>query len=595
MRFTTLFKSMRILATRLTSKTCTRQFNDISFEDISDISPTVIKRALNSHKLSYEEGHTCFLINCPVCQRKAKSLSNPKLFINKKTGAFQCPSCMSFGQWNSLESYVSTKRSKTAGKPTLTSNLEVVSQYLKNIENTTIPLSNFSEGDFVKICKEFQLPDVSYSLLQHISIRIDLAHTNLYFPLENALSTTVGYRILHKKQNGQITPKVEPLVECEGVLAGKSTKVKDTAVVVPNLSDFLILLNQRLSNYIVCLPNGLINLPQYILPSLERFSKLILWFGNDLNSWDSARSFAKKLNEKRCLFVRPTENQLLPHDAVERDFKAIVAAAKPIWHKSITTFSSLREDILSDLQNIDKVHGVKWKRFPTLTRILKGHRKGELTVITGPTGSGKTTFISEYSLDLAIQGVNTLWGSFEIRNVRLAKTMLQQMVGLPLDKNLEKFDTFADEFEKLPMYYMTFHGQQAVKVVMEAVEHAQYVYDISHVIIDNVQFMMGISEDQKHMDRFWKQDVIIAAFRSFATRKNCHVTLVIHPRKERDLDELTTNSIFGGAKASQEADNILIIQDKSLTPQRIMTLEFDKTALSFAQKKKKATEEAADT
>lgn len=95
-------------------------------------------------------------------------------------------------------------------------------------------------------------------------------------------------------------------------------------------------------------------------------------------------------------------------------------------------------------------------------------------------------------------------------------------------------------------------------------DHATYVHDIAHVIIDNVQFMMGMSEDGRHMDRFWKQDLIIAAFRTFATKKNCHVTLVIHPRKEREDEELTTSSIFGGAKASQEADNVLIIQDKRL-------------------------------
>lgn len=41
-----------------------------------------------------------------------------------------------------------------------------------------------------------------------------------------------------------------------------------------------------------------------------------------------------------------------------------------------------------------------------LTQILKGHRAGELTVLTGATGSGKTTFLSEYSLDLCIQGVS---------------------------------------------------------------------------------------------------------------------------------------------------------------------------------------------
>lgn len=56
------------------------------------------------------------------------------------------------------------------------------------------------------------------------------------------------------------------------------------------------------------------------------------------------------------------------------------------------------------------MQGVKWKRFPTLNKILLGHRRGELTVLTGPTGSGKTTFMSEYSLDLAMQGVSQFFG-----------------------------------------------------------------------------------------------------------------------------------------------------------------------------------------
>lgn len=74
-----------------------------------------------------------------------------------------------------------------------------------------------------------------------------------------------------------------------------------------------------------------------------------------------------------------------------------------------------------------------------------------------------------------------------------------------------------------------------------------------------------ISTSSLFVCRFWRQDKIISAFRIFATKYNCHVTLVIHPRKERDDEELTTSSIFGSAKASQEADNVLIIQDKRLT------------------------------
>ena len=44
-----------------------------------------------------------------------------------------------------------------------------------------------------------------------------------------------------------------------------------------------------------------------------------------------------------------------------------------------------------------------------------------------------------------------------------------------------------------------------------------------------------------------------------------HVTLVIHPRKEDVGLALSTSSIFGGAKATQEADNVLLLQDDQIS------------------------------
>ena len=38
---------------------------------------------------------------------------------------------------------------------------------------------------------------------------------------------------------------------------------------------------------------------------------------------------------------------------------------------------------------------------------------------------------------------------------------------LNLEKNLDKFDKWADKFEMLPLYFMTFHGQQTLKAVIE--------------------------------------------------------------------------------------------------------------------------------
>lgn len=172
-----------------------------------------------------------------------------------------------------------------------------------------------------------------------------------------------------------------------------------------------------------------------------------------------------------------------------------------------------------------------------------------------------------------MQGVPTLWGNFEIKNVRLVKKMLNQFAQKRLESHLDQFDRWANRFEQLPLFFLTFHGEESFDVVLESMEMAVQRYGIRHVIVDNLQFMIGNQCERKHksnryfdiskrLDRFAYQDVVIGACRKFATEHDCHVTLVVHPRKEADNEPLHNNSIFGGAKASQEADNVIILQMK---------------------------------
>lgn len=590
-----------------------RKFLHDTLEDLPTIALMDMKKTLKSCNISFYEGHTCLLSDCPLCDNKSK------LYINKTTGLFICENCQHTGSWSILEKFIIQKRTSRAIKALLEVRKSIhkeedCSCQWNDVKNSSENVADIPVDEYERLRKTFSFPNIPQETMSNLNCTYNGKSHVWYFPLVAFNTRIVGYRSLSLKNDHC---KTEPPQGTSGVIihTQRSTKSEDSAVIVPTINDFLALVAEKSAPIIICLPYDLQNLPQEILPSLEKYDKLVLWFGNNATSWDVSRNFAKKLNEKRCFIVRPINQQTSPKEALKKklNLKEIIQKAQPIWHKSITTFSTIRQDVLSDLQNIDKVQGVKWKRYPTLNRILQGHRKGEFTILTGPTGCGKTTFISEYSLDLALQGVNTLWGSFEIRNARLARTMLQQMVGVPLDENLQNFNTFADNFEKLPIYFMTFHGQQNIKVVMEAIEHATYVHDIAHVIIDNVQFMMGMSDESKHMDRFWRQDKIISTFRTFATKHNCHVTLVIHPRKERNDEELSVSSIFGSAKASQEADNVLIIQDKRLTSLRgkkylqiaknrysgdlgIMLLEFDKSSLSYSSKRKsKTTNDQKDT
>ncbi|CAB3237528.1 unnamed protein product [Arctia plantaginis] len=575
-----------------------RKIHNVGLNDIPKITATDIRKLLRQKGFAVQDGYTALTTKCSICSGDQKC-SDSKVYVNKTTGYFVCPKCNVHGDWNIMERLVKKAKVEATIKDFIEQCQQKAEQFHKAWEtvlNETTSLTKLNETELLDLFRLFELPFHSEANKILSDVRVSSDRTVLYFPLKNSLDKIVGYR---KVQAGREDETESFGLHTAGLFSCRAPKISrnDEAILVPTIEDVLNLAAQKVPGTLIWLSNC--SLPPIVLPTLENYQKLCLW-----GDWDNMRAVAEKLGEERCRFVRPMDGLVTASEAAAANLplKSLVAEAKPAAHRSITTFAALRDDVYFEVTNVDKVRGIKWRRFPALTRLLGGHRRGELTVLTGPTGCGKTTLCAEMSLDLAQQGVNTLWGSFEIRNSRLARTMLQQFAGVPLEQNLQDFDKYADEFEKLPIYYLAFHGQQPIKVVMEAVEHARYMHDISHVVVDNVQFMLGLGEEREG-DRYQRQDAVIAAFRTFATARHCHVTLVMHPRKERESEDLSTSSIFGSAKASQEADNVLIIQDKRLTAVRgkkylqvaknrysgelgIVPLDFDKDALSYQAKKK---------
>jgi len=145
----------------------------------------------------------------------------------------------------------------------------------------------------------------------------------------------------------------------------------------------------------VSLPNGCRSLPVEVLPMLERFETIYLWMDNDGPGREGAEAFAKKLGMGRALLVQPTGPNA-PKDANEAllqglDLDDILGEAKVVPHERIVNFSDLRTQVLHEIFHPEKYAGVKVPSLPKFTNIIKGFRRGEMTVVTGPTGSGKVS------------------------------------------------------------------------------------------------------------------------------------------------------------------------------------------------------------
>ena len=327
------------------------------------------------------------------------------------------------------------------------------------------------------------------------------------------------------------------------------------------------------------LPNGAQSLPPQMLPRLERYTRIYLWLDDDEAGQAGAERFMKKLGVGRCRNVKPLPSWPRgikdANDALRAklDLKAALLAATAPTHKELKTSADYRSDIMQELTNPNAYSGVPITSIKSLQDKLKGIRRGEMTLLTGGTGTGKTTFCSQLSLDLVNQQAPTLWGSFEVKNHKLIIKMLRQKYQrratskptnfLSTNVSLEKtskdlLGTLMDNFESLPLHFMSFHGATDIDRVIDAMEFARYIHDVDHIFLDNLQFMTGVSTGT-FSNAFMAMDRVVAKCRAFASQHDVHVFLVVHPRKEPHGEKLTLQSVWGTGKATQEADNVLIL------------------------------------
>jgi twinkle protein len=129
-----------------------------------------------------------------------------------------------------------------------------------------------------------------------------------------------------------------------------------------------------------------------VLPMLEKFEKIYLWMDHDGPGQEGAKQFAQKIGLNRCYIVQPLQgNENACKDANEAllkgiDLDAMIQNATVTKHEQVMDFDAIRDDVIHEILHPDEYTGVTMPSLPKLTDIIKGYRRGELTILTGPTG-----------------------------------------------------------------------------------------------------------------------------------------------------------------------------------------------------------------
>lgn len=198
-----------------------------------------------------------------------------------------------------------------------------------------------------------------------------------------------------------------------------------------------------------------------------------------------------------------------------------------------------------------------------LDQKIRGFIMGEISVVSGLNGSGKSNFLLYEMLIFALQGYKTMVFSGEMQDYIIKNTLIKMVAG---KKNIKQSadgtyyfvgdDKLVDKIDKwLDDKFCLYNNECSMKVE----DIIQAIKDISKngaqiIILDN---LMTMELEGYGNNKYDAQSVFIKELAKLAKSLKIHIFIVMHPRKTMGF--LRKEDISGTADLSNAVDNVFIV------------------------------------
>ena len=191
-------------------------------------------------------------------------------------------------------------------------------------------------------------------------------------------------------------------------------------------------------------------------------------------------------------------------------------------------------------QSRQKVVGLQ-SSIPSLDRLIHSFDGGELTVLSGITGNGKTLFAQTLTKNFSDQKKNSLWFSYEV---------------MPLNF-LRSFGT------SLPNFYMPQILKENNLIWLEKrVHEAKIKYSIEAVFVDHLHFLISMTSRNNMSLEIGN---LMRGMKKIALKHNICFFLIAHTKKTNPDYELDLGDTRDSSFIEQEADNVFYLWRKPKT------------------------------
>lgn len=493
-------------------------------------------------------GNEMQFIYCPVC-KGGKSRDKNTFSISLRTGQCECKrsSCNYRGNMITLAKDFSFELSKDAAAYfNLNRNNDKYKKYRdakKKIESTESAVEYLqSRGISQEICKQYEITTKTNNIL--------------VFPFknENGELKFIKYRKTDfdksKDKNKEWCEK-----DCMPILFGMNHSDPEDGplIITEGQIDSLSVAEAGLLNA-VSVPtgmNGFTWIP-HCWDWFQSFKELII-FGDCEKGKVTLTELADRFNGLTRI-VREEDykgckdaNELLQKYGKE----AVIAAvnnAEIQPNKHIKSLSDV-EDI--DLDNLESIKTM----IPELDELLKGgFHSGELILLTGKRGDGKSTWMSQLISNALMQDVRSFVYSGELTDSFFKAWIDKQIIG--------KWKILPSEQEQLKRYYRDkiylydneiIQEDDEMTTLLETIEVAIKQYDCKLICVDNLMTAVDTVSSEK---LYRMQSKFTGDLKTLAKKYNVVIILVAHPRKSNGY-EFQNDDVSGSADITNKVDVVM--------------------------------------
>lgn len=176
--------------------------------------------------------------------------------------------------------------------------------------------------------------------------------------------------------------------------------------------------------------------------------------------------------------------------------------------------------------------------FQGLDRLIDGFRPGELVVIAGPTGQGKTTLCRTLTEEIGAEANPSLWFSYEMPSDQLIKS-------------------FGDE---VPAFYLPLKLRgNVMDWIKRRVEEGIAKYGVWSVFIDHLHFLLKMKELARVGSTSILLGAVLRELKKIALETETVIFLVSHLRKLRNDERPTIADLRDSSFTGQESDIVMLI------------------------------------